>query len=109
MCSCANKKKEREIKLDSASSNMTRKFREWWKQGDYNFAFSADGNYFRIWVSDSIRPEKVELENRSSGLQWFFSFYLVFSAEITDGHYNSIILLDEPGHTLQAMWLKFSK
>ena len=97
------KKKEREIKLDSASSNMTRKFREWWKQGDYNFTFSADGNYFRIWVSDSIRPEKVELENRSSGLQWFFSFYLVFSAEITDGHDNSILLLDEPGHTLHPM------
>jgi len=97
------KKKEREIKLDSASSNMTRKFREWWRQGDYKFDFSADGNYFRIWVSDIIRPEKVELENRSSGLQWFFSFYLVFSAEMTGGHDNSIILLDEPGHTLHPM------
>lgn len=99
----SKKKKEREIKLDSASSNITRKFRDWWKQGDYVFAFSADGNYFRIWVSDNIRPEKVELENRSSGLQWFFSFYLVFSAEMTDGHDNSILLLDEPGHTLHPM------
>jgi predicted ATP-dependent endonuclease of OLD family len=99
----AIKKKEREIKLDSASSNMTRRFKEWWKQGDYKFDFSADGNYFRVWVSDSVRPEKVELENRSSGLQWFFSFYLVFSTEITDGHDNSIILLDEPGHTLHPM------
>ncbi len=97
------KKKEREIMLDSASSNMTRSFKEWWKQGNYRFKFSADGDYFRIWVSDEIRPENVELENRSSGLQWFFSFYLVFVTESAGEHNNSIILLDEPGHTLHPM------
>ena len=96
-------KKEREIMLDSASSNMTRSFKEWWKQGNYIFKFSADGDYFRIWVSDGIRPENIELENRSSGLQWFFSFYLVFVTEDAGEHNNSIILLDEPGHTLHPM------
>lgn len=98
-----NKKKQREIMLDSASANMTRSFKEWWKQGNYKFKFSADGDYFRIWVSDEIRPENIELENRSSGLQWFFSFYLVFVTENAGEHNNSIILLDEPGHTLHPM------
>lgn len=97
------KKKEREIMLDSASANMTRSFKEWWKQGNYRFKFSADGMYFRIWVSDEVRPENIELENRSSGLQWFFSFYLIFVTENAGEHNNSIILLDEPGHTLHPM------
>ena len=96
-------KKEREIMLDSASASMTRSFKEWWKQGNYKFKFSADGEYFRIWVSDDIRPENIELENRSSGLQWFFSFYLVFVTENAGEHNNCIILLDEPGHTLHPM------
>ena len=76
--SLADKKKEREILLASASSNFSKCFNEWWKQGNYTFEFQADGNFFRIWVSDSIRPERIELESRSTGLQWFFSFYLVF-------------------------------
>lgn len=71
----ANKKKEREILLSSASSAFTKAFNEWWKQGDYTFEFQADGDFFRIWVADKIRPERIELEARSTGLQWFFSFY----------------------------------
>lgn len=97
------KKKEREILLDSAATSITKDFREWWKQGNYIFNFSVDGDYFRIWVSDSIRHDKIELENRSSGLQWFFSFFLIFMAEANKGHKNTIILLDEPGHTLHPM------
>lgn len=96
-------KKEREIMLTSAAARLTREFKEWWKQGNYIFKFSADGNYFRIWVSDDVRPEDIELENRSSGLQWFFSFFLVFITEDGGENYNSIILLDEPGHTLHPM------
>ncbi len=77
----AMRSKEREILLQSASTDLTERFREWWKQGDYLFRFQADGNHFRIWVSDDRRPEQIELEGRSSGLQWFFSFYLVFLVE----------------------------
>lgn len=99
----ANKKKEREILLSSASSNFTKSFNEWWKQGDYTFEFQADGNYFRIWVSDAARPERIELEARSTGLQWFFSFYLVFLVESELHHKNAILLLDEPGITLHPL------
>jgi hypothetical protein len=48
---------ERSILLNSASSDLTRKFKEWWKQGDYTFRFEADGDFFQILVSDSLRPE----------------------------------------------------
>ncbi len=97
------KKKEREILLDSAATRLTNDFKSWWKQGNYIFNFSVDGDYFRIWVSDSIRHDKIELESRSSGLQWFFSFFLIFMSEADHEHKNTIILLDEPGHTLHPM------
>jgi len=99
----AKQKKEREILLASASSSFTKSFGDWWKQGDYTFEFKADGDFFRIWVSDSIRPEKIELEARSTGLQWFFSFYLVFLVESEQHHRNAILLLDEPGVTLHPL------
>jgi predicted ATP-dependent endonuclease of OLD family len=99
----SKQKKERNILLESASNDLTKSFKSWWKQGDYNFRFSADGDHFRIWVSDSIRTEQIELENRSTGLQWFFSFFLVFLNEKNDKHFGSILLLDEPGVTLHPM------
>lgn len=99
----ATKKRERTILLNSAATDLTKKFRDWWKQGDYTFEFQADGDHFRIWVSDSKRPEKVELEDRSTGLQWFLSFYLVFLVESRRDHRNAILLLDEPGLSLHPL------
>ena len=93
-------KQERYAKLDSAGTRLTKQFREWWSQGNYIFNFNADGYYFRIFVSDDERPEKIELESRSKGLQWFFSFFLVFLAESKDAHKNCVLLLDEPGLSL---------
>lgn len=89
--------------LQSASTKLTKTFREWWKQGDYRFRLQADGNYFRIWVSDNRRPEEIELEHRSTGLQWFLSFFLVFTYESEDDYEGAIILLDEPGHSLHPL------
>jgi AAA domain, putative AbiEii toxin, Type IV TA system len=99
----ATRKKERSILLQSAGTRLTERFREWWKQGNYRFRFEADGNHFRIWVSDELRPQEIELENRSTGLQWFLSFYLVFLVESIDAHRNSILLLDEPGLSLHPL------
>jgi AAA domain, putative AbiEii toxin, Type IV TA system len=69
----------------------------------YTLEFDADGDHFRIWVSDSKRPEKVELEDRSSGLQWFLSFYLIFLVESSRDHRDAILLLDEPGLSLHPL------
>ncbi|GAA3674064.1 ATP-dependent nuclease [Acetobacter lovaniensis] len=89
--------------LQSASSKLTKSFKDWWKQGDYRFRLQADGNYFRIWVADDRRPEEIELENRSTGLQWFLSFFLVFKYESESTHANAVVLLDEPGHSLHPL------
>jgi predicted ATP-dependent endonuclease of OLD family len=43
------------------------------------------------------------LENRSTGLQWFLSFYLVFLVESTETHKDAILLLDEAGLSLHAI------
>ena len=99
----AERKKEREILLQSASTDLTQKFRDWWKQGAYRLRFNADGDHFRIWVSDNLRPEEIELEGRSTGLQWFLSFYLVFLVESEDAHQGAILLLDEPGLSLHPL------
>jgi hypothetical protein len=100
----AEKKRERSILLQSAGTDLTAKFKQWWKQGNYRFRFEADGDHFRIWVSDDRRPEEIELESRSTGLQWFLSFYLVFLVESQGGaHKSAILLLDEPGLSLHPL------
>lgn len=99
----SEKKKEREILLQSASTQLTRKFKDWWKQGEYRFRLDADGSHFRIWVSDNQRPDEVELEGRSTGLQWFLSFYLVFLVESKEAHEGAILLLDEAGLHLHPL------
>jgi hypothetical protein len=95
--------KERSILLQSAGTKLTKEFRNWWKQGNYRFRLEADGDHCRIWVSDEKRPEEIELESRSTGLQWFLSFFLVFLVESSDAHAGAILLLDEPGLSLHPL------
>ncbi|MBP7611044.1 MAG: ATP-binding protein [Steroidobacteraceae bacterium] len=40
---------------------------------------------------------------RSTGLQWFLSFYLVFLVESQGEHKRSVLLLDEPGMSLHPL------
>ena len=98
-----NDKEKRSILLQSASGSLTKKFKEWWKQGEYKFRFEADGDYFRIWVSDNVRTDEVGLELRSTGLQWFLSFYLIFLVESQEEHKDAVLLLDEAGLTLHPL------
>lgn len=99
----SEKKKERGVLLRSAATELSTSFKKWWLQGDYIFDFQADGNHFRINVSDKLRPEQIELEGRSRGLQWFFSFFLVFLVETKEEHSNTVLLLDEPGLSLHPI------
>lgn len=96
-------KEKRSLLLQSAGTKLTKDFRAWWNQGEYKFRFQADGDYFQIWVSDSKRPEEVDLELRSTGLQWFLSFYLVFLVESQGDNNGAILLLDEAGLTLHPL------
>ena len=105
-------KELRSVKLNSASLDISKKFSKWFGQRRHKIRYQADGPYFRIWVSDDRRPDvDIELESRSKGFQWFFSFYLVFLVESDEGHKDAILLLDEPGlhlhPTAQQELLKF--
>lgn len=92
------RKEARAIKLNSASLDITHRFNNWYQQRRHTIDYQADGDYFRIWVADDRRAGvKIELEGRSKGFQWFFSFYLVFLVESEEGHKDAVLLLDEPG------------
>src|SRR5437879_5974894 len=92
------RKELRAVKTNSASLDITRRFSEWFHQRRHNIRYHADGDYFRIWISDDRRPGvEIELESRSKGFQWFFSFYLIFLVESDEGHKDAVLLLDEPG------------
>ena len=88
---------ERYIRMASAESSMTQSFAHWWDQRKHRFHYEVDGLQLRVWVSDDLDPGKIELDQRSTGMQYFFSFFLVFLTEAKGKHRNSILLLDEPG------------
>ena len=91
-------KDSRNSYLNSVSNRISQEFSKWYGQRKHKIKYQADGSYFRIWVSDELCPDiNIELESRSRGFQWFFSFYTIFSAEADNGHKNAILLLDEPG------------
>jgi hypothetical protein len=90
-------KEARAIKLNSASLDITERFSVWYGQRRHTIEYQADGDYFRIWIADDKRPGvRIELEGRSKGFQWFFSFYLIFLVESDEGHKDAVLLLDEP-------------
>ena len=92
-----NRVEKRKILCDSAAVSMTDEFKDWWKIRDYKFDYRMDNDSFGVYVSDHIDTTSVELDQRSSGLQYFFSFFLIFTVESKKEHANSILLLDEPG------------
>ena len=107
-----HRKEERAIRLSSASLDISERFSAWWSQRRHKIRYHADGDYFRIWIADDRRPDvEIELEARSKGFQWFFSFYLVFLVESDEGHKDAVLLLDEPGlhlhPTAQQELIKF--
>ena len=93
---------ERQIQMSSAGSEMTEKFSKWWDQRKHVFRYSIDGPFFRVWVSDDLDPSEIELDQRSGGMQYFFSFYLIFLEEAKGAYNDSILLLDEAGIQLHG-------
>ena len=97
------KKKEEYQKLfDDAGQRLSQEFSEMWRQGDYKFEFVFEGDSLKIYVTDSM-GNRAPLEERSVGMQWFLSFFLVFSLESKLFYTNSILLLDESGMTLHGL------
>ena len=105
--------KRRKILLDSASKKMTDTLNSFFQERSYEVEYNVDGQFLEVLIADDDRRIKINLEERSKGFRWYFSFFLTFLVESQDTHNNAVLLLDEPGiHLhLQAQFnlIKFFK
>lgn len=102
----ANDHETRNQLTNRSSAIVTSELRRLWKDRQLKVRFSPDGNHLDTFISDpnSIYDVEVNLNERSRGLKWFFSFYIAFSADTKGGSAaNAILLLDEPGLFLHAL------
>jgi energy-coupling factor transporter ATP-binding protein EcfA2 len=107
----------RRAELQASSSELTRRVFEYWKQNtDLDVEFDTDmvpvgtgshGNpvYHRI-LKVQLRDARhggvaTNFATRSSGFQWFFSFFAAFS-EHQESTKPLVVLLDEPGTSLHG-------
>ena len=91
--------------VNRAGAVMTQEIRRLWNDRELKVRFNIDSHYFDTYVSDpnSSYDVEVNLNERSRGFKWFFSFYTTFFADTQNGDAeNAIILLDEPGLYLHA-------
>jgi energy-coupling factor transporter ATP-binding protein EcfA2 len=93
---------ERLYALNAAGVELTTSVRRVWGADDFRLVFRVDGDYLKVVVEDEEGVE-IELDQRSQGLVWLVSFYVVFKAEAMDNLANAILLLDEPGLSLHAL------
>lgn len=103
----------RKAELQAASADLSRRAFEYWTQNtDLDVVFDTDmvpvesgGDYHRILKIElrDARHGGVEtnFSTRSSGFQWFFSFFAAFS-EYQDSDASIVVLLDEPGTSLHG-------
>lgn len=88
-----------------ASAVVTGEIKRLWKDRELKIRFNLDGTHLDTLISDPTATYDVEvnLNDRSRGFQWFFAFYITFSADTHGGNAeNAILLLDEPGLYLHA-------
>jgi hypothetical protein len=88
-----------------ASAVVTGEIKRLWKDRALKIRFNLDGPHIDTIISDptSTYDVEVNLNDRSRGFQWFFAFYITFSADTDGGHAeNAVLLLDEPGLYLHA-------
>lgn len=88
---------QRHCDLDNGGAVLTAKFSDHLGQRKYEIAYRAEGSLFVTYVKDDHDSALVELEERSKGFQWFFSFDLMMMHGTKNTLKGRIILLDEPG------------
>lgn len=107
----------RKAELQSASIDLSRRVFKYWKQNpDLAVIFDTDnrvvaqqpnGNhianrFLKIELRDGRHGDvETNFDTRSTGFQWFFSFFAAFS-EYQDSDEAVIVLLDEPGTSLHG-------
>ncbi|MBU1357559.1 MAG: ATP-binding protein [Gammaproteobacteria bacterium] len=101
----ANDQETRNQLVNRAGSVVTSEIRRLWKDRALKIRFNLDAHHLDTLVSDPNATYEVEvnLNERSRGFQWFFSFYITLVADTQGGKAESAILLfDEPGLYLHA-------
>jgi energy-coupling factor transporter ATP-binding protein EcfA2 len=107
----------RKAELQSASIDLSRRVFKYWKQNpDLAVIFDTDnrvvtqqpnGNqvanrFLKIELRDGRHGDvETNFDTRSTGFQWFFSFFAAFS-EYQDSDDAVVVLLDEPGTSLHG-------
>ncbi len=85
---------------------VTQKLQQVWTDRALKVRFDLDGDQFNTLVCDANSSFDVEinLNQRSRGFRWFFSFYVSFAAHSSDQREDStLLLLDEPAMHLHAV------
>lgn len=101
-------KKEQETRnqlANRAGAVVTKEIRRLWKDRPLKIRFNLDADHMDTFISDpnAVYDVEVNLDERSRGFRWFFSFYITFSADTNGGKArDAILLLDEPGLYLHA-------
>jgi predicted ATPase len=88
-----------------AGAGLTRKLRELWTDRPLKVRFNLDGDHFNTLVCDptAVCDIEVNLNQRSRGFRWFFSFFMMLTAGRGNPEEDdAILLLDEPGLHLHA-------
>ena len=103
-------------RLDGASSHITRNIVKYWSQnshlevvfevqpgrpGDPEHLRDSSANICAL-VRDKVRYSKTEIDKRSRGFVWFFSFLAWYGYIRRQDGDNIILLLDEPGLSLHG-------
>jgi predicted ATPase len=91
--------------LNRAGAVVTQEIRRLWKDRPLKVRYHLDGPYLDTLISDpnAVYDVEVNLDERSRGFRWFFSFYITFAADTQGGNADgAVLLLDEPGLHLHA-------
>lgn len=102
----ANDHEKRQQLANRAGALITGKIRALWTDRQLKVRFNLDGEHLDTLISDptAVYDVEVNLNERSRGFKWFFSFYITFAADTDGGPADSaILLLDEPGLYLHAI------
>jgi predicted ATPase len=91
--------------VNRASALVTGDIRRLWKDRALKVRLNLDAQHLDTLISDpnAVYDVEVNLDERSRGFKWFFSFFVTFAADTKGGPTeNAVILLDEPGLYLHA-------
>lgn len=97
---------KRQLLTNRAGAVVTQKIRQLWTDRALKIRFNLDADHLDTLISDptAVYDVEVNLDERSRGFKWFFSFYITFTADTAGGSAeNAILLLDEPGLYLHAV------